>query len=130
MIASQGIARASSAAGGAVLGSMSRSCGATLAAAGRGIAAGRAGIIRAGDVLVRAGGRLPSLLAPPARAVGHIVGTIPDRVRAHPRAWAGVAALLVLGASVMVLEPRQWHDHLMPWLVTGRAAGAGCAPAR
>ncbi len=116
VLASQGITRASSAAGGAVLGSMSRSFGVTLGAAGKGIAAGRGGVIRAGDTLVRAGGRLPSLLAPPARAVGHIVGTIPDRVRAHPRAWAGMAALLVLGAAVMVLGPRQWPDNLVPWL--------------
>ena len=114
MTAFQGIARASSEAGGAVLGSMSRSFAVTLGAAGRGIMAGRGGVIRAGHVLVRAGGQLPSLLAPPARAVGHILGTIPDRARAHPRAWAGMAALLVLGAPVMVLGPRQWPD-LVSW---------------
>lgn len=106
----------------AVLGGLgvlvSRALGQAVAVAARGITAARVEGLRIRDGLVRAGGRLPSLLAPPARAVGHILGTIPVRARAHPMVCAGIAVLVVL-TSIVALGPRQWPDHLAPWFSPG-----------
>jgi hypothetical protein len=106
MIACQGAVRAVSLATAAV----SRSSGEILGAAGRVVEASRVGAMRTRDVLVRIGGRVPELLAPSARAVGHIVGTIPDRVRAHPRVCTGIAGVAVLVAALMFIVPRLSPD--------------------
>jgi hypothetical protein len=119
MIAGHGAARAASVAAGAVLGLVSRSFGETIGAAGRGLTASRVGAMRTRDVIFRVGGRVPALLAPSARAVGHIVGTIPAGARAHPRICAGIASVAVLVAAILFLGPRQWPDNLVPRLSPG-----------
>jgi hypothetical protein len=98
---------------------VSRSFGETIGAAGRGLTASRVGAVRTRDVIFRVGGRVPALLAPSARAVGHIVGTIPARARAHPRICAGIASVAVLVAAILLLGPRQWPDNLVPRLSPG-----------
>lgn len=119
MIARQGAARAANEAAGVVLGFVTRSFRETVGAAGRVVAASRVGAMRTRGVLVRVAGRLPSLLAPSARAIGHIVGTIPDRARAHPRVYTGIVSVVVLVALILLLGPRQWPGNLVPQLSPG-----------
>ncbi len=89
-------------------------------AAGRVIVAGRTAAMRILDVL-RAGARVPVLVAPSARAVGRVVVMAPARAWAYPKVCAGVASLVVLVASLVVLGPPHWPD-------SSRAA-PGCSPA-
>ena len=103
MIACHGAVRAAGETGGAILGLVSRSLGATVRAAGRVAVTCWLGVLRTRDVLVRVGGWVPSLAAPFARAGGHLVGTIPGLVdRARFAGARSARGLTRLGAAAMM----------------------------
>ena len=119
MSACRGAAHAASEGAGMALGFVSRSSGETVRVAGRVVAAGRLEAARTRDGIVRVGGRVPSLLAPSARAVGHLVAGIGDHVRAHPRIFAGAVSGVALVASALLLEPHLRPAHFSPRFSTG-----------
>lgn len=112
MMACYGAARAASAAAGAVLGLVARFLGEFARAAGRVTTICWLGALRICDVLLRLGGRVPALVASSARAVGHLVGTVPPGARAHPRVCAGIVSGVVLVSSLLLLGPHPRPDDL------------------
>jgi hypothetical protein len=103
LIVCHGTARAVGEAVGAVLGLLSRSLRETGRGVGRVVVPCWLGALRTRDVLVRVGVGLSSLVASSARAVGHLVGTIPGLVaRARLASARSARRLTRLGTAVMM----------------------------